>query len=180
MKEAENEIIRYVQKQSFAKELQVLSQTTEETEQKKCKSAVKKCSILYKLDPILEDDLVKVGGHLHNAPIENDAKHPAILPKKHHVVNLIVNYYHRASGHSGIEYTLSLIRQGYWILGARSVVRNIVNRWFDCRRRQAPVMQQKMASLPEDCLTPSKPRFTYVGIDCFGPFELRCGRTTAK
>ena len=180
MKDAENEIIRYVQKQSFAEEVQILSQTTKETQERKCNSAIKKCSSLYKLDPIIEDNLVRVGGRLHNAPIENDAKHPAILPKKHHVVNLIVNYYHRASGHSGIEYTLSLIRQRFWILGARSVVRNIVNTCFDCRRLQAPVMQQKMASLPEDRLTPSKPPFTYVGIDCFGPFEVRRGRTTAK
>ena len=40
--------------------------------------------------------------------------------------------------------------------------------------------QQKMANLPEDRTTPSKPPFTYTGVDCFGPFELRRGRTTAK
>jgi len=37
-----------------------------------------------------------------------------------------------------------------------------------------------MASLPEDRITPSKPAFTYVGVDCFGPFTVRRGRTTAK
>ena len=180
MKEAEKGIIKYVQKQSFAEEMQILSHKAKKTQERKIKSAVKKCSSLYKLDPILEDDIVRVGGRLHKAPIKNDAKHPAILPKKHHVVNLIINYHHRASGHSGVEYTLSLIRQQFWILGARSVVRNIVYTCFDCRRRQTPVMQQKMASLPEDRLTPSKPPFTYVGIYCFGPFEVRRGRTTAK
>ena len=41
-------------------------------------------------------------------------------------------------------------------------------------------MQQKMASLPEDRITPSKPPFTYVGVDCFGPFLVRLGRATAK
>ena len=44
MKEAEKEIITYVQKQSFAEEVQVLSQTTRQTQERKCKSAVKKCS----------------------------------------------------------------------------------------------------------------------------------------
>ena len=29
-------------------------------------------------------------------------------------------------------------------------------------------------------VTPSKPPFTYVGVDCFGPFTVRRGRTTAK
>ena len=41
-------------------------------------------------------------------------------------------------------------------------------------------MQQKMASLPQDRVTPSKPPFTYIGVDLFGPFTVRCGRTTAK
>ena len=41
-------------------------------------------------------------------------------------------------------------------------------------------MQQKMASLPEDRITPSKPPFTYVGVDCFGPLLVRPGRATAK
>ena len=123
---------------------------------------------------------IRVGGRLHTALIKVDARHPIILPKKHHVVNLIIDYYHRASGHSGVEYTLSLLRQGYWIIGARSIVRNIINKCFNCRRRQAPVMQQEMASLPEDRITPSKPPFTYVEVDCFGPFFVRRGRATAK
>ncbi|KAL9951191.1 hypothetical protein ACROYT_G043811 [Oculina patagonica] len=122
---------------------------------------------------LMENGLIRVGGRLHDAPIKSDVKHPVILPRKHHVVNLIINYYHRASGHSGVEYTLSLIRQQFWIIGARSSVRNILNTCFDCRRRQAPTMQQKMASLPEDRVTPSKPPFTYVGVDCFGPFVIQ-------
>ena len=40
--------------------------------------------------------------------------------------------------------------------------------------------QQKMANLPEDPTTPSKPPFTYTGVDCFGPFEVRRGRATVK
>lgn len=37
-----------------------------------------------------------------------------------------------------------------------------------------------MANLPEDCVSPAKPPFTYTGVDCFGPFEVRRGRTKAK
>ena len=56
----------------------------------------------------------------------------------------------------------------------------MVNTCFACRRRQAPVLQQKMASLPEDRITPCKPPFTYVGVDCFGPFTVRRGRSDVK
>ena len=121
-----------------------------------------------------------VGGHLHQASIESDAKHLVILPRKHHIIKLIINYYHQASGHSGVKYTLLLIREKFWTIGARSSVRNIVSVCFSCWRRQAPVMQQKMTSLPEKRLTPSKPPFMNVGVDCFGPFTVRPRWTTAQ
>ena len=37
-----------------------------------------------------------------------------------------------------------------------------------------------MASLPEDRITPNKPPFTYVGVDCFSPFLVRRGRSMVK
>jgi len=117
---------------------------------------------------------------LRQAPIDNDARHPIILPKGHHIVKLIIKYYHHISGHSGLEYTLALIRQRYWIINARSTVRSVLNECFSCRKHQAPTSQQKIANLPEDRITPSKPPFTYTGLDCFGPFEVRRGRTNVK
>ena len=181
--EAEREIIKFVQKQTFKEELLALSRINrvcKETEKTATKNPTKRSSSIYKLDPVLENGLIRVGGRLHQAPIASDAKHPVILPRKHHIVKLIITYYHRASGHSGVEYTLSLIREKFWIVGARSSVRDIVNACFNCRRRQALVMQQKMASLQEERITPSRPPFTNVGVDCFGPFTVRRGRTTAK
>ena len=180
---AEREIVKFVQKQTFKEELLALSRINrvcQETEKTTTKNPTKKTSSIYKLDPVLENGLIRVGGCLRQAPIQSDAKHPVILPRKHHIVKLIINFYHRASGHSGVEYTLSLIREKFWIVGVRSSVRNIVNVCFNCWRRQAPVMQQKMASLSEERITPSRPPFTNVGVNCFGPFTVCRGQTTAK
>ena len=35
-------------------------------------------------------------------------------------------------------------------------------------------------SLPEDHMMPSKPTFTFTGVICFGPFEVRHGRLKVK
>ena len=156
--------------------MRTLWRVTEEKRDKKI--AVKKCSNIYKLDPFVKNGFIRVGWRLHNAPVKIDARHPIILPNKRHVVILVIDYYHRVSGHSGFEYTLSL--QNYWIIGTWSTVRNTLNKCFNCRRRQAPAMQQKMAILREDDITPSKPPFTYVGVDCFCPFLVLRRRAVAQ
>ena len=90
----------------------LLSRVTENQKtSSKNANVVKKASNIYKLDPVFDEGLICVGGHLGEAPISKDSRHPVILPKVHHVVTLITNHYHNLSGHSGLEYTLSLIRQ---------------------------------------------------------------------
>ena len=131
IKEAETAIIKYVQKRGFEVELISFSNASKQKQEQS--SRVKKCSSIYKLNPILKDGVIRVGRCLRHVPLENETKHPVILPKTHHIVMLIIDCYHRASGHSGVEYTLSLIRQRFWIVGARSSVHN---KCFDCRRRQ--------------------------------------------
>lgn len=128
----------------------------------------------------MNEGLLRVGGRLENARISQNSKHPVILPKNHHVVTLIVNHYHHISGHSGVEYTLSLIRQNYWIIKGRRTVQTILSRCVSCKKRQAPMAKQKLSSLPQDRTTHLKPPFTYTGVDYFGPFEVRRGRTKVK
>ena len=64
--------------------------------------------------------LLYVGGHLRQAPIPHPTKHQIILLNKHHVVGLIVRYYHLTSGHLGVEHVLFMIRGKFWILKADS------------------------------------------------------------
>ena len=185
MHSAEIEVLKYVQRQCFREELVCLQGKESKVELKKSVRArrtgsVKKSSSITKLDPELRDGLLCVGGRLRHAPIEQEQRHPVILPKKHHVVDLIVRHYHLLSGHSGQEYVLSLIRKSYWIIKGRVAVRRVVNRCFSCRRRQAPFKTQKMADLPADRVTPNKPPFSFVGVDCFGPFWVKRARSQVK
>ena len=133
---AEIEILKYVQEQSFKEERGILSTVTESQKMsRKNAKLVKKASSLYKLDPVFNDGLLRVGGRLRGAPISKDAKHPVFLPKYHHVVTLIASHYHNLSGHSGLEYTLSLLRQKYWIINGRRTVRRVLNQCASFKKR---------------------------------------------
>ena len=171
MQKAEHCIISCVQKENFAEEIRTL---------RSARSA-KKSSPLFRLDPVILDNLLCVGGRLKHAPDGyNIARHPSILPKKHHVCDLIIRYHHEMSGHFGQEYVLSLIRDHFWIIQARVSVRSVVRSCFDCKRRCQLPFEQNMADLPPDRITPDKPPFTFVGIDCFGPFVVKRGRSQVK
>ena len=113
---AEKEVLKFVQRQSFQEEMSRLEQKgggSGDNSSKRSKEkelVVKKTSAIYKLALMKIDGLLYVGGRLTQASIPNAAKHQLILPKKHHVVDLIVRHYYLKSGHSGLEHVLSLIR----------------------------------------------------------------------
>ena len=93
--------------------------------------SVKKSSRLFKLAPVLTSKgVLVVGGRLKNAAISERAKHPMILPKSHHVIDLIISETHEQSGHSGREYVLSELQQIYWIINARPAVGRVLNNCF--------------------------------------------------
>ena len=180
---AEKKIVKYVQDTSFREELSGLHKSVAidaRTQGQTRACPIKKSSPIYKIDPKLEDGLFCVGGRLRNAPIPTETKHPLIRPKNHRISILIARHYHVISGHSGLEHVLSLIREKFWIVGARATLRRILDRCVNCRRRQALAKSQKMADLPADRVTPERPPFTFVGVDCFGPFMIKRARSLVK
>ena len=170
LEEAGKEIIKFEQNLTFAEELEAV----------KGDKCVKGSSALARLDPILTDGLLRVGGRLSRATLSDDSKHQIIIPKDSHLARLLVNHFHQKSGHSGREYVLALLRERFWLIRANSTVRSVLSSCFDCKRRQGPVGEQKMANLPRPRVTPDQPPFTCVGIDYFGPFLVRQKRSMVK
>ena len=166
-KRAEREILKHVQRRAFPEELH------------HPEKPVKKRSRLYKLDPIIIDELLCVGGRLRKASLPLESKNQIILPKEDHITRLIIDDY-RICGHSGREHVLALIREKFWITQGSSTVKSVLAECVSCRRRQAPLCKQKMADLPESRVLPDKPPFAAVGVDYFGPFQVRRGRCLVK
>lgn len=75
---------------------------------------------------------------------------------------------------------LSTLRRRYWIPHANSAARAVIRSCIVCKRQRQRPGEQKMADLPADRVTPDLPPFTDVGMDYFGPMEVKRGRHTVK
>ncbi|XP_030854473.1 uncharacterized protein LOC115929512 [Strongylocentrotus purpuratus] len=181
MDAAEMVILKFVQKENFAQEIKCLeSKDPSGVQRGRQKPGVKKTSPIYKLDPVLDEGLLRVGGRLQKSSLPDNAKHQVILPKKGHVSKLILENLHKMSGHMGRNYMLSSLHQKYWMPSANAAIRRMISSCISCRRHRAKIMQQKMADLPADRVRPDEPPFTKVGIDYFGPLVVKRGRSEVK
>ena len=112
-----NVIIELIQKETFKQELQDLFSS----------SQVNQNSKLVTLNPTLDNNIIKVGGRLQNIiGIPNNLKHQIILPRHHPVTDLLILHHHKSNHYCGRDRTLALLREGYWIVKAKSIIRKVL------------------------------------------------------
>ena len=169
MSAAEKMVLNHVQCQMFGAEL---------TSLRSC-GRVHRSSPIFKLCPQMFDGLLVVGGRLKHASILSGIKNPIILPRDHHVSRMIVQEYHENT-HLGVEWVLSRIRCKFWIVNARNMVKRVKRACVTCKRLYAAPMNQKMADLPPERCLPNVRPFSYTGLDFFGPFYVKIGRSQVK
>ena len=75
--------------------------------------------------PIVDElGILRVGGRLDRAELSYDAAHPMILPKKHHIKQLIVADVHNRCRHAGVNHVLAQVRNRCRIIDGRQEVKN--------------------------------------------------------
>ncbi|KAK0131909.1 hypothetical protein N1851_033296 [Merluccius polli] len=171
LEEAETSVITYTQRKAFPAEITTLEMTP---------PRVHKSSRICKLDPVLDEGILRVGGRLHKSAMPEETKHPCILPKDSHMSILLSRHIHERCGHSGRNHMLSELWKRYWIEKGNSVARKVLSRCVVCRRMRGKAGEQKMADLLLERIQADLPPFTNVGLDYFGPIEVRRGRSTIK
>ena len=186
LKSAEREIIRQVQGDAFEKEIKTLmslvsTKEMQRDEARKRNQEIKQASMLYRLDPFLDrEGILRVGGRIQQASLEEDIKNPVMLPKKGRVTELLIKDFHEKAHHQVRGFTLNEIRSnGYWIIGCSGAVSSFIKNCVTCQRLRANVQEQKMTDLPKEREEPSPP-FTYCGVDLFGPWYVKEGRKELK
>lgn len=157
---AEVNIIRAVQQVHFSSELASL-QTD------------KPCSPAFnKLRPFLDKDgLIRVGGRLSNSAEDYTCKHPVILPRRDNFVDILVDFYHKRHLHAGPELLMALLRQRFWILSARGLIRHRINKCNTCFRAKPRPQFPLMADLPSHRVNQVDKPFQMTGCDYAGPVQ---------
>ena len=166
---SEEQFIREAQETAFAKEVAAL---------KKGKPVPRSSSLL-KLNPMLENGMVRSNTRLRNAnEISNDVKFPIILPKKNHVTSLIVKYHHENEHHEmGVNFTINHLREKYFVVHARQEVKLCVSSCAECSRRfRIKPKTQQMAPLPDIRLEMTGRPFENCATDYGGPYFTKHGR----
>ena len=172
-------VIKATQATAFKDEIKVLSRT-KEAEERQGKGS-RNVTSLQKLDPFLDKDgVLRVGGRIRRADLNDETKFPIILPRDGHIIKLLVQHFHEACQDQGRTTTLNEIRSnGYWIIGGTSSVSRYILSCVRCRKLRSSPKSQKMSNLPEDRLHEAPP-FTYCAVDYFGPFIIKEKRKELK
>ena len=139
---------------------------------------VKRDSQLVRLRPMMRGGLLVVGDRLSleaSPSMSARAKHPVIVPRKHHVARLLMREAHLAVRHQGRDHTLWKLRKRYWVMGAGADVRKMVRSCLTCLKANVRPQEQHVADLPKGRVTAGGYAFERVGLDVFGPIRVSSG-----
>lgn len=167
LQDSSRRLISLAQSQSFSLEIRALSSG----------EPLHRKSKLLCLNPFLDHEkLIRVGGRLGNSQFDYGKKHPVILPNHHLISKLIALDEHLKLLHCGPQQLLCSLRESYWPLSGRSLVKQIVHNCVICSKANPKTLNQIMGELPPERLNGSFP-FQTTGVDYAGPFLLRDRKT---
>ena len=186
-------IVKYVQSQRFGAAIELLSkESPDEFESifkrlgNKTNNPDSKCRLndlktLRNLRPCVDlNNCSRIEGKLENADLPFDSKHPLILPGRHPLTGLIVQYQHEQTGHGGPASTSMKTRERFWIIHGISSVKFYIANCGKCALLKAKPVCQLMADLPSCQVTVCNKPFKFTGLDYLGPFIFQQNRSDCK
>ncbi|XP_055589878.1 uncharacterized protein LOC129742057 [Uranotaenia lowii] len=174
---AEQTVLRWVQKEYYPVEYRWLKEATQGKIRKYDGN-----SPLAKLSPCLDqNDIIRLESRIVAASYASfDARYPIVLPKQHRVTQLIVEDYHDKFLHANKEMVVNELRQRFHIGNLRNLVKQVSKECLWCKVRKPQIAMPRMAPLPKARLQAFVRPFTFVGLDYFGPMNVRIGRSVSK
>lgn len=153
-----------VQKQYFTDEFRLLSSGRN----------IPRSSSLITLHPQFDEQyqILRVGGRLEKSSLDHDAKHQVILPFGSELSHLIIDHAHKHVLHGGVQATLRFVRERFWIIRGRIMVKAQLAKCITCFRYKKQTPNQLMGQLPTARVQMSRP-FAHTGVDFAGYFEVK-------
>ncbi|XP_045777259.1 uncharacterized protein LOC123875465 [Maniola jurtina] len=126
------------------------------------------------------DGILRCKGRLQYAEWSFDKRYPILIPKGCDFTDKIIRKTHEKNYHVGVNHTLSLIRQKYWIPQGKREVRKKLEKCPRCvKHGGGPFKAPHIPALPHERVNYSKP-FTFTGIDYLGPVLVKTEGGTSK
>lgn len=131
---------------------------------------------LWTLTPQMDKfGVMRICGRLGNTNLAAHVKYPIILHRKSTLAKRVADESHRIMCHGGVQMCTQFLRNKYWILGIRILMRHVVYYCKVCALHRQTVSRQFMADLPAVRLQPA-PAFENTGVDYAGPIKLKVSR----
>ncbi|XP_015123257.1 uncharacterized protein LOC107045476 [Diachasma alloeum] len=130
-------------------------------------------SKLQGLNPVLDSSgIIRVGGRLSKSELPYEQKYPILLPKNHHITEMIVRHAHQEHAHAAVSATLYALRRRFWSMGGRNYIRQLLFKCIPCIKAKPPTVDYIMGDLPQARVTKAR-SFLNVGVDYCGSFMVK-------
>ena len=161
--EAEEYWIKSIQGESFIAEIRHLT----------TKKPVGRPVRINQFGLFLDQGVLKCRGRLNNSTLALSSKNPILLPHNDPFVKLLILQYHERVNHSGVNDTLTSLREIYWILKGKRAVKQSIKNCVKCLKCEGlPYSVSTTPDLPVERVSDDPP-FTHLGIDFAGPLYIR-------
>lgn len=123
------------------------------------------------LNVFIEDKLLRTRTIISNRKDDYQFKCPIVLEPKHLLTQKTILNTHEKLQHAGTNIVMKNLREKFWILRCRKIIRSVINKCVVCRRYMVKGLEAPSTSLPENRVRDAT-SFEVTGIDYAGPLFL--------